>query len=382
MAKRANGEGSIRQRGDRWEARVTVGYGPDGRQSRKTLYGDTRAEVQHQMTKALRELHQGVPLVDERQTVKQFLTRWLEENVKPNVRPSTYRRSEQAVRLHLIPKLGRIRLANLSPQDVQTLLRDKLAEGLSGRSVQIIHAVLRAALNDGLRLGDVQRNVASLVRPPRSTPKTIRPFSPEEARQFLKAIDGDRLEALFVLALSSGLRQAELLGLRWQDLDLDAASLSVRYALEKRDGEYGLVEPKTSKSRRTIAITAMAVAALRAHRVRQAEERLSVGPGWTGLDLVFTTKKGQPLCGNVVCARFKRILARAGLPAQRFHDLRHCCATLLLTQGVHPRLVMEALGHSAIGVTMNTYSHVLTELKRETAVQMDALFSAAGPTGT
>lgn len=325
---------------------------------------------------ALRDLQQGIQPVDQRQTVKQYLTRWLQETVKPNVRPSTYARSEQAVRLHLIPTLGRIRLAQLAPADVQALMREKLAHGLSNRSVQICHAVLRAALNDALRMGEVQRNVATLARPPRTVQRQVQPFSPDEARTFLRAVEGDRLEALFVLAVASGLRQGELLGLCWQDVDLEEGMLSVHYNLQRVDGEYRLVEPKTRQSRRTIALPEIAVAALRAHRVRQAEEKLAVGPTWTNLDLVFTSERGQPLNGSVVYARFKTIIKAARLRDQRFHDLRHCCATLLLVQGVHPRLVMETLGHSEIGVTMNTYSHVLSELRRETAVQMDAVLSS------
>ena len=254
-------------------------------------------------------------------------------------------------------------------------MKTKRAAGQSTRSVGIIHATLRAALNEALRLGEVQRNVATLVRPPRNSPKPIQPFSPAEARTFLKAIQGDRLEALYVLAIATGLREAEVLGLRWKDLDLDEAMLSVRFTLQRLDHAYQLVEPKTRQSRRTIAIPAIAVSALKSHRVRQAEERLEVGKGWNDLDLVFTTAKGQPLYGTVVYGRFKRILKAAGLRPQRFHDLRHCYATLLLVQEVHPRLVMETLGHSEIGVTMNCYSHVLAEMKREPANLMDALLA-------
>ena len=375
MSKRCNGEGSIRQRGNRWEGRVHLGFGPDGRQIRRAFLGATRADVQQMLSQAIVDRKRDLPVQDDRKTVRQFLTRWLEDSVKPNVRPSTYRRNEQAVRLHLLPTLGRIKLTKLSPDDVRGLMKMKSAAGQSSRSVGIIHATLRAALNDALRLGEVQRNVASLVRPPRNTSKLIQPFSPAEARTFLRALQGDRLEALYVLAIATGLRQAELLGLRWKDLDLDEAMLSVRFTLHRLDGTYQLAEPKTRQSRRTIAIPEIAVAALRNHRIRQAEERLGVGQGWNDLDLVFTTAKGQPLSGFVVYARFKHIIKAAGLPPQRFHDLRHCTATLLLVQGTHPRVVMELLGHSAISVTMNCYSHVLAELKREPANQMDALLA-------
>lgn len=376
MSKRANGEGSIYRRGPRsWEARMTFGYGPDGRQIRKFFYGKTRAEAQDKLTRALAEAKEGLAPCDDRQTVGQFLKRWLKDCVKPSVRPATYKRSEQDVRVHLDPKLGRIRLVDLSPKDLQRFMNQKLEEGLSPRSVQILHATLRAALNRAVRWGDARRNVARLVQPPRSSPKPVDPFTPEEARAFLEAVKGHRMEALFVLALATGLRQGEILGLRWQDVDLDEGTLSVRYALARHDGEYCLVEPKTRQSRRTIALPEIAVEALKAHRSRQLQERLAVGPRWTQLDLIFTTERGQPMNSRAPYGQFRRVLETAGLRSQRFHDLRHCCATLLLVQGVHPRLVMEALEHSDIGITLNTYSHVLTELKRQTAVQMDAVLS-------
>jgi integrase len=227
--------------------------------------------------------------------VAHYLKRWLEDAMKPNVRPSTYWRSEQAVRLHLIPEIGQVRLAKLTPHDVQGMLNRKQASGLSGRGVQCIHAVLRAALNQAVRWGELQRNVAKLVKTPRATHRLVDPFTPEEARRFLGAIEGDRLEALYVLAIASGLRQGEILGLRWEDVDLAEARLKVRHALQRLDGEYVLVEPKTAQSRRTIALPGIVVDALRAHRIRQAEERLSAETPWTPLDLVFTTERGSRL---------------------------------------------------------------------------------------
>lgn len=376
VSKRANGEGSVYRRGPRsWEARITVGYGQDGRQIRKFFYGKTRAEAQDKLSRALADAKEGLAPCDDRQTVGQFLKRWLKDCAKPSVRPSTYTRYEQAVRLHLSPKLGQIRLVDLSHKDLQRFMNQKLEEGLSPRSVQILHATLRAALNRAVLWGDVRRNVARVVQPPRSSPKPVDPFTPDEARAFLKAVEGHRLQALFVLALATGLRQGELLGLRWQDIDLEEGMLSVRYALGRRDGGYCLVEPKTRQSRRTIALPEIAIEALKTHRSRQVQERLAVGPGWTELDLVFTTDRGQPMNSRAPYGQFRRVLETAGLRPQRFHDLRHCCATLLLVQGVHPRLVMETLGHSDVGITLNTYSHVLTELKRQTAVQMDAVLS-------
>ena len=378
MSKRANGEGGVRKRRDgRWEATLTVGYNADGGQNRKYFYGKTRAEALAKLNKALRALEEGTPLADDSLMSGKFLTQWLEESVKPNVRPSTYARSEQVVRLHLKPVIGRVKLTKLSPQDVQSLLTAKLASGLSPRSVQIIHATLRCALNQALRWGIVNRNVAQLVRPPRGSSKRVEPLTPQEVRVFLGACRGDRLEALFVVAVASGLRKAELLGLRWEDLDLEKATLHVEYTMQRVNGVYLLGEPKTKQSRRTIMIPQVAVAALRAHKARQAAERLAAGPEWDEWGgLVFTTDRGQPLNGCVLSVRFKKILEEAGLRTQRLHDLRHSCATILLTEGLNPKLVQEHLGHANVSTTMAIYAHSVPELRGETATRMDALLSA------
>lgn len=190
-------------------------------------------------------------------------------------------------------------------------------------------------------------------------------------------MQGDRLEALWVLTVTLGLRQGELLALRWQDCDLDAGTLRVTGTLQRVAGALQRGEPKTPRSRRVLNLPALARGALRRHRARQAAERLQAGPCWQEQDLVFTTVVGTPLDARNVRRAFKQHLRRAGLPAGvRFHDLRHTAATLLLAQGVHPRAVTETLGHSQIGLTLDTYSHVLPALRQEVAAQMDAILGA------
>ena len=200
-------------------------------------------------------------------------------------------------------------------------------------------------------------------------------MTPEQARAFLDAAHGQRLEALYAVALALGLRQGEALALRWVDLDLDAGFVTVRAGLQRVAGRLVLVEPKTPKSRRTIAAPPIVVAALRAHRSRQLQDRLAAGAAWQDLDFVFCTQTGGPLDSRNVTRDFQRSLAKAGLPHMRFHDLRHSCASLLLAQGVHPRVVMETLGHSQIALTLNTYSHVIPVLQREAADRMEAALS-------
>jgi len=201
----------------------------------------------------------------------------------------------------------------------------------------------------------------------------IKPLTPVEARAFLAAVKGDRLEALYSVALTMGLRQGEALGLRWSDVDLDIGSLRIEKQLQRVGGELQLVELKTRLRRRALLMPASIVASLREHRRRQLEDRLAAGGSWLESGLVFTAADGKPLEGSTVTRHFHDHLERAGLPQRRFHDLRHSCATLLLVQGVSPRVVMDVLGHSDIGMTMNTYSHVIPELRRDAADRMDDL---------
>lgn len=376
MARRGPNEGNIYLRADgRWVARVNLGY-EAGRRRRKCFYGHTRREVQEKLTRALRELQQGLPIAtDERQTVEEFLRRWLADAVRPSVRPKTYTTYEGYVRRNLVPELGRIPLAKLGPQHVQTMLNQALATGLSPRSVNHIRAVLRRALNQAVRWSIVPRNVATLVDVPRVPRFEIRFFTPDEARHFLEVARGDRLEALYTLALAVGLRQGEALGLRWEDVDLERGVLNVRHSLQRIGGKLVLVEPKTRLSRRAIALPPFAVLALRQHRRRQVQDQLWAGPRWEEQGLVFTSSIGTPLDGSNVTHRLQRLLSKAGLPRQRFHDLRHSTATLLLAQEVPARVVMEILGHSQIGLTLNTYSHVIPSLQEEAARRMEELLA-------
>jgi integrase len=223
----------------------------------------------------------------------------------------------------------------------------------------------------------VHYNAAAMVSPPRGTRREARALSPEEARCLLDAARGDRLEALYSVALAMGLRQGEALGLKWGDIDLDTGVLRVRRASQRIPHQgTQLVETKTPRSRRALVVPPIVISALRAHRARQAMERLAAGDHWVDLDLVFPSERGTLADGPNVTHRFHKLLKRAELPPMRFHDLRHACASLLLVQGVHPRVVMEALGHSQISLTMNTYSHVLPALQREAADRMEAILSA------
>lgn len=372
--KRGHGEGTIFKRRDgRWCAELYLGIAKDGKRQTWRTYGDTRREVADALSKVIDERRRGQSIVIEKQTLAEFLNHWLTNSVKPSVRPLTYESYEVNVRVHILPELGRHELTKLAPQHVQHWLNERVGAGLAPRTVQYAHAVLRRALNQALKWGLVHRNVATLVDVPRVVRPEVQPFTPEQARLFLSAAAGDRLRALYTVAITTGLRQGELLGLRWEDLDFETATLRVRVALQRVDGGWRLVEPKTPKSRRVIGLPAIALAALREHCDLQDAERRHAGERWEERRLVFTTGTGRPLDGPNVTHQFQHLLVRAGLPRLRFHDLRHTCASLLLADGIPPRVIMETLGHSQISLTMNTYAHVMPALQREAAKRMDEL---------
>jgi len=339
------------------------------------------------------------------QAHKQYLTRWLEDIVKRKNRPATYRSYEQLVRLHILPAIGEVLLTKVTTQQVRAMLNAKQDAGLSSRTVQYLHAVLRKALNVAWKDQAVARNVAALVDPPRVAAKEVQPLTTNEARAFLKAIQTDRLEALFTVAISLGLRQGEALALRWRDIDLESGTLRVQYAIQrfrpKRKPTNGgpeqnvssepespveihLVEPKTRRSRRTIDLPAVARAALSAHRNRQVAERKLCGSDWLTpkvhcedrvveiADFVFTTGIGTPLDGRNVTKRFQRLLKNAKISPHRFHDLRHTAATLLAIQGVHPKAIQSVLGWDQVAM-VDRYAHFVDEMRKEAAAKMDAI---------
>lgn len=287
------------------------------------------------------------------------------------------------MRTYIEPEIGRTPLTRLSPQQVQGLLNRLLREGrLSPTTVRYVHAVLRAALNQAVRWRFTHYNPAALVPAPRPARHQVPVISADAAGRVLAAVHGHRLEALVSVALAVGLRQGEALGLKWEDVDFEAGQLRVRHSL-RRVSKQGLqlTETKTPRSRRMVALPASIVAALRSHKARQSEERLLAGESWRETGFVFTSEIGTPVDGSSVTRRFQRLLAQAGLPRLRFHDLRHGCASLLLAQGVHPRVVMETLGHSQIALTMNTYSHVIPALQREAADRMEDVLGSITPAG-
>ncbi len=367
MGKRGNGEGTIsRRKNGGWMAQYYV-HTAEGRK-RKTIYGKTRQEVAKKLAKALSDREGGLIFDAEGLKLREYLARWLEDSVKDTVRNTTYERYEQIARTHIIPMLGDVKLKGLSPTHVRGLYKDKL-QTLSPRTVQYIHVTLHKALKQAVNDGLVPRNATEAVKPPQVRREEIRPLTPEQVKQLLDAARGDRLEALYTLAVHTGLRQGELLGLKWEDVDLGSGSLHVKRTLTTARGGPRLAAPKTKGSRRRVSLTRGAMDALRAHLARQLEEIDWASSLWQENGLVFASEMGRPLDRRDLTSRqFKPLLKRANLPQKtRFHDLRHTCATLLLTKNVNPKVVSEMLGHSNIAITLDTYSHVLPNMQDSAA---------------
>jgi integrase len=374
MGKRGNGEGSItRRKNGGWSAQYTV-HTAEGRK-RKTLYGKTRQEVAAKLARALSDREGGLIFDAEGLKLGEYLGRWLEDSVKGTVRNTTYERYEQITRTHIVPMLGAIKLKALTPTHVRGLYKEKLSS-LSPRTVQYIHVTLHKALKQAVSDGLIPRNATEAVKPPQVRREEIRPLTPEQVKMLLDAASGDRLEALYVLAVHTGLRQGELLGLKWDDIDLQARTLQVRRALTTAKGGPRLAAPKTKGSRRRVSLTRVAAQAFKGHLERQLEEIDRADSLWQENGLVFASETGAPLDRrDLTSRRFKPLLERAGLPHFRFHDLRHTCATLLLTQNVNPKVVSEMLGHSSIAITLDTYSHVLPNMQDSAARALEEALS-------
>ena len=395
--KRGNGEGSVFHLQDgRWRAAVTTGMDAAGKPKRKVFTAATRHEVAAKLSNALRDQQHGFNIDPQKRTLGDFLKSWL-EGIKPNVAPATYVSYEGAVRLHLTPALGKVLLTRLQAEHILQFKTAKLetavtsgpgvkkpAKGkpepeprhLSARTVRYFMLILRMALHEACKLDLVTRNVAELVDFPKGQVAEIQPYTPEEASAFVEASKGHRLGALFSAAMALGLRKGEALALQWPAIDLERGTLTVRLTLQRiklpgeKKGHLILKEPKRS-SKRTLNVPKVIVSELANWRRRQEQERALAGRRWKDTGFVFTTGIGTPLEPRNIERAFSEIRTIGGLRRIRIHDLRHTAATILLAQGVHPRVVMELLGHSQIAITMNTYSHVVPALRKDAADQME-----------
>jgi integrase len=371
---RRPGEGTVYKRKDgRFACEVTLED-----HSRKVYYFKTEKEALDKQLEVRMQMAQGTLATGPQQTVKQFLEYWLEDVYKPSVRLKTYSNCHTIVHTHLIPGLGHFKLQKLAAQHVQSFYSKKMKGGTSASRIKGVHVALHTALEHARRLKLVTTNVCNDVQLPRQEEVEIQPLMPEQAKLLLQKVKEHRLEMLLTLALATGMREGELLALRWSDVDFQSGVLSVRRTVQHIT-HYGFVEnePKTAKGRRKIVLPQFVVEALTRHHVDQLKKRLEVGEVWNSRDLVFPAVKGGFQFASVLRGHFHKLLKEVGLPDVRFHDLRHSAATLLLSMGVPPKVVQELLGHSNISITMNIYSHVLPSMQKEAADKMNWFFDSS-----
>lgn len=373
--RRGPQEGSIyRRKSDgRWVGSIHLGYS-DGKRNRKTVYGRTRAEVADKLRSLQAAAAQGTLVHDERRTVEDYLNWWLDTVLPGSVKDTTADGYRYMTNRYVVPALGRVKLAKLTPLHVAEMLAEMERRGLSPATRRQTRSILRRALNHAERFGLVSRNAAAQTDVPRGVSNRIDDaLTKEEARALLGAAKGTPIEPLVVVTLSLGLRKGEALALRWSNVDLDAGTLTVAATLTRRVG-HGLVEstPKTARSRRTLPLPRTCIEALRTQRRLQNELRLAAGPRWRGEGHVFTTPIGTPIDPRNLTTEFHALCEEAGLGRRRFHALRHSAATLMLAQGVPLAVISDVLGHASYAITADVYAKVSDDLKHEAAAAMDA----------
>lgn len=375
-------KGSVRKprtAGGTWSYRIDAGLDDRGRRRQREVGGfRTKKEAQAALNDALAETQRGTYVAPSRTTVGDFLDEW-HEGAKTELALTAWTNYGQIIRRNIRPYLGSKRLTDLTPLDVKRW-HGKLLEGgrrdggpLSVASVKLAHRILHRALADAVRWNLISTNPASGVRVPKGARKEMTVWTAEEAVGFLDAVAEDRLAALWTLALHTGLRRGELAGLRWVDVDLDAGALTVAQQRTTANHAVVVTTPK-AKSQRQLLLAPATVAALKVHLRHQRQERLALGPAWTDSGYVFVDEAGIEYHPHRFTKMFEDAVKRVGVPKIRLHDTRHTMATLALEAGVHPKVVQEQLGHSAIAVTLDTYSHVPQAVRRDSADKIAGLF--------
>ncbi|MHB8084201.1 MAG: tyrosine-type recombinase/integrase [Dehalococcoidia bacterium] len=350
----------------------------------------TKKNAEKRLAELLHDLDKGTFIKPEKVTVKEYLERWLKDNVLPNVAPRTAEGYEHIVRQHLIPGLGSIILAQLKPEHLQRYYAEKLEGGrrdgkggLSARTVRHHHVTLHTALSIAVKMGLLMRNVADAVTPPRYQRHEFQTLTENEMHRALECAKDTPYYALLFLALFTGMRRSEILGLRWGDVDLLYSQISVVRSLHHlRNGQFVFRPPKTAKGRRTIALSPAAALVLNEHKKSQELIFRQTGDPLTDEDLVFCTSEGQPLLPDTITRAWMRMRDRLALHGVRLHDLRHSHATQMLKQNIHPKVVQERLGHASISLTLDTYSHVAPGLQKAAAEKFDEVMKTWDEAGT
>ena len=370
----SHGSGTIRQRPDgRWEARYTVGRDPcTGKQIQKSVYANTQREASQKLRAVTADIDKGIYAESSSMTLSSWLEAWIKDFC-PDVKPRTRELYESAIRTRIIPAIGKVKLSSLTPAIIQRFY-NACSEGdnpLSAKTIRNIHGILHRALQQAVDAKYIPSNPSDACKPPRLQQPEIKPLDDDQTRAFLAAIVGDPFEALFKVALFTGMREGELLGLQWNDIDFSSGTIRITQQLQQRKGEYVLATPKNSKPR-CITPAPFVMNTLKAVRRDQMQKQLLAGGAWTNTGFVFTDDLGGHVARNTVYMHFKRIVEKIGIPSARFHDLRHTYAVASLRAGDDPKTVSENLGHATVSFTLDVYGHVTAQMKQASANRMQA----------
>ncbi len=371
--------GHIKKRGkNSYSIVISTGRDPatDKYKYQWTSVKGTKKDAEKRLAELLHQLDNGTFIKPGKVTVGEYLERWLREYAKPNLSPRGFERYASVIRRYLIPEMGSIQLTQLKPEHIQRHYSAMLSRGLSAGTVRYHHAVMHKALQTGLKWGLIGRNAADGVDAPRPKRDDMQTWDDFEVRRFLEAARSSPYYALFHTALFTGMRRSELLALQWRDVSIHQIQVN-RSLHQLKDGSYVFTQPKSAKSRRTIALSPSSVLTLTEHKEKQEEACAVLGGPLQQDDLVFSTLEGRPLRPNTITRAWVTVATKAGVTPIRLHDARHTHASLMLKQGVHPKIVQERLGHASIQMTLDTYSHVAPGLQQAAAEAFDKLLQPA-----
>ena len=378
--RRDYGSGGLRKRGKRWQSTLWLPRDPITlRRRRKTFTADTKKEALARRSEFQRRIEHGLDVVGARSRLGEYFERWLREHAARTVSARTLAGYEQTGRL-FVASIASVPLSDLGPSHIERALALYLQSGSSNRTAAKHLAILKSALARAVMLRLIQHNPASAVTKPRVIRREMRVVDIETLAAILDACDDPGFGRLINLAVHTGLRAGELLGLRWSDISWKHSLLQVKRARNQFE-ESGFAQPKTAAGRRSIALSAREIAILREHRAAQSERGQSLGPAWSRQSLVFPRPSGQPESVSTLARKWSAVCGRAGVAGVRFHDLRHTSATIALVSGVHPKIVQERLGHSTISITLDTYSHVLPSMQKDAAHRIEEAMSALDDPG-
>lgn len=379
-------KGHIRKRGQKsWAIILDLGRDDTGKRRQKwhTVHG-TKKDAQAELARLINEINTGEYIEPSKMLVREYLDRWLKDYAEQSVSPKTLERYQQIIENNVKPAIGSYALSKLKPLHIQSFYTDALTSGrkdgkggLAPQTVLHFHRLLHRALGQAVRWQLLGRNPVDAATPPRPERKEMNALDDAQTATLLRRLESSRLYMPVIIAVTTGMRRGELLALRWKDVDLATGQITINQALEQTKGKVRFKSPKTDRSRRNVILPAFAIGLLKEHKRKQSEHRLKLGPAYEDNDLIFARPDGTVWAPDTLSTTFASFVRRSGLPHVRLHDLRHSHATQLLRQGIHPKVVSERLGHSKIGITLDTYSHVLPGMQEDAAAKIDTALRIA-----